>query len=369
MAFRMTRNNLPLPLGSTIGILGGGQLGRMSAMAAERLGYRPHIYSVEQDSPGAQVAADVTYGAFDDIEAVAAFAAKVDVLTFEFENIPRATLEYLATLPHCRPNIDAILICQDRIAEKTWMETSSITVAEWLQVSSLADIDTACAKLGFPFVLKTTRMGYDGKGQAVARSREDAIAAFEHLAPHPLIAEAFVPFEREISIVLARGVGGELAIYEPVENIHQHHILHQSILPARLSVEQTNICTDYAARLAEALGFVGVMALEMFALPDGRILGNEIAPRPHNSGHWTMDACPCSQFDQHIRAVAGLPLGTTERHFDVVMHNLVGTEGFNAWSPLLAQKNVVPHWYGKAEVRKGRKLGHANELWAKGTMR
>ncbi len=365
----MTLGKAALPLGSTIGILGGGQLGRMSAMAAQRLGYRTHIYSVEPDSPGAQVASQVTYGAFDDLDAVARFAAQADMVTFEFENIPGATLDYLATLPHCRPKVGAIQICQDRFAEKRWMENSAVSVARWLEISTMADIDAACESLGFPFVLKTTRMGYDGKGQAVARNRDDAIAAFHALAPHPLIAEAFVPFEREVSVVLARGADGQLALYEPVENIHRHHILHQSIVPSRLSAEQKDVCLGYASRLAQALDFVGVMALEMFVLPDGGIIGNEIAPRPHNSGHWTMDACVCSQFDQHIRAVAGLPLGSTERHFDVVMHNLVGPEGFEAWSGFVAAPNAVPHWYGKNDVRKGRKLGHANELWATGTMR
>lgn len=358
----------PLPPGATIGILGGGQLGRMSAMAAARLGYRCHIFTPEADSPAAQVSAANTVAAYEDVDALHRFAAAVDVVTFEFESVPAATLAALDGRVACRPGAYALSICQDRITEKRFLLGAGVPVAPWRAVETLADLTAALAEIGFPAVLKTTRMGYDGRGQAVLRQAADAGPAFERLAPKPLILEAFVPFTAEISAIAARGMDGAVAVFDAVENRHRHHILDLSFAPARLPATAAAAARDHVAQVAGALGLIGVVALEMFLLPDGSLLGNEIAPRPHNSGHWTMDACACGQFEQHVRAVAGLPLGPVARHADAVMRNLVGPEGLAAWPGLVARADVVAHWYGKTEAKPGRKLGHANRLLPLGSL-
>ena len=358
----------PLPPGSIIGILGGGQLGRMTALAAARLGYRCHIYSPTAGEPGTQVTPLVTIAAYEDEEALGRFARSVDVVTFEFENVPAATLDRLTALVPCRPGIQALSICQDRLAEKAFLEKAGVPVAPWAAVHSAADLPAALAKVGLPAVLKTTRLGYDGRGQAVVRTVEEAEAALERLSPHPLIAEAFVPFAAEISAIAARAVDGTVATYDAVENRHAHHILDLSFAPARLPAEAAAAARRYAGAVAEALELVGVLAVEFFLLPDGRLLGNEIAPRPHNSGHWTMEACQASQFDQHARAVAGLPLAATARHADAVMRNLIGPEGMARWPALAATPDVSVHLYGKAEARPGRKMGHATRLLPPGSL-
>ncbi|MEI6158300.1 MAG: 5-(carboxyamino)imidazole ribonucleotide synthase [Roseococcus sp.] len=358
----------PLPLGATIGILGGGQLGRMSAMAAARLGYRCHIYAPETDSPAMQVSAAATTAGYEDVGALHRFAAAVDVVTYEFENVPAATLAALEGRVPCRPGPRALAICQDRIAEKRFLAEAQVPVAPWRAVTSQAELADALAEIGLPAVLKTTRLGYDGRGQAVLRLPEDAAPAFERLSPKPLILESFVPFTAEISAIAARGLDGQVASYDAVENRHHHHILDLSFAPARLPAAAAQAAQDNVAKVAVALDLVGIVALEMFLLPDGSLLGNEIAPRPHNSGHWTMDACACGQFEQHIRAVAGLPLGPVSRHADAVMRNLVGPEGLAAWPALVARPDVVAHWYGKAEAKPGRKLGHANRLLEFGSL-
>lgn len=357
-----------LPLGATIGILGGGQLGRMSAMAAARLGYRCHIFAPEADSPAMQVSAASTVASYDDVGALHRFAAAVDVVTFEFENVPAATLAALEGRVPCRPGTRALSICQDRLAEKRFLVEAGVPVAPWRAVETMADLTAAIAQIGLPAVLKTTRLGYDGRGQAVLRQAEDAAPAFARLAPKPLILEAFVPFTAEISAIAARGMDGMVAVFDAVENQHRHHILDLSFAPARLPVAAAAAARDNVARVASALELVGVVALEMFLLPDGSLLGNEIAPRPHNSGHWTIDACACSQFEQHVRAVTGLPLGPVTRHADAVMRNLVGPEGLAAWAGLVTRPDVVAHWYGKGEAKPGRKLGHANRLLALGSL-
>jgi 5-(carboxyamino)imidazole ribonucleotide synthase len=353
----------PLPPGSTIGILGGGQLGRMTALAAARLGYRCHVFSPTADEPGTQVVAASTIAAYEDEEALGRFARSVDVVTFEFENVPAATLDRLAALVPCRPGTRALSICQDRLLEKAFLEKAGVPVAPWAPVHSAADLPAALAKVGLPAVLKTTRLGYDGRGQAVVRTAEEAEAALARLSPHPLIAEAFVPFSAEISAVAARAMDGGTATYDAVENRHAHHILDLSFAPARLPPEAAAAARRHAAAVAEALELVGVLAVEFFLLPDGTLLGNEIAPRPHNSGHWTIDACQASQFDQHARAVAGLPLGPTTRHADAVMRNLIGPEGMARWPGLAADPATSIHLYGKAEARPGRKMGHATRLF------
>jgi 5-(carboxyamino)imidazole ribonucleotide synthase len=357
-----------LPPGSTIGILGGGQLGRMSALAAAALGYRCHVFGPEADSPGMQVAAARTVADYTDAEALGRFAAAVDVVTFEFENVPAATLDALAPLVPCRPGVAALRIGQDRIAEKTFLETTGIPVGPWRPVHDRAELEAAVAALGLPAVLKTTRMGYDGRGQAVLRAPGDAEAAFARLSPHPLILEAFIPFEREVSAIAARGLDGTVVTFDLAENRHAHHILDLTFAPAQVPDTVAAQARAHVAALASALDLVGILALEMFLLPDGRLLANEMAPRPHNSGHWTMDACRHGQFELHVRAVAGLPLPEPGRHADSVMKNLVGPASFAAWPELAGRGDVALHLYGKAEAREGRKLGHATRLLPAGSL-
>jgi 5-(carboxyamino)imidazole ribonucleotide synthase len=365
----MSRNpDAPLPPNSTIGILGGGQLGRMSALAAAELGYRCHVYAPDADSPGMQVAAARSVAGYEDEAALAAFAAAVDVVTFEFENVPSRTLEILAPLVPCRPGMKALSVCQDRLQEKAFLVAAGVPVAPWAPVASEEDLQAALARVGLPAVLKTTRLGYDGRGQAVLRAPEEAAAAFARLHPKPLILEAFVPFTQEISAVAARGLDGATAVYDAVENRHHQHILDLSFAPARVPAAVADSARRHAARVAAELELVGVLAVEFFLLPDGTLLGNEIAPRPHNSGHWTQDACQSSQFHQHIRAVAGLPLGTAERHSDAVMRNLVGPEGMAKLLAAQANPAISVHLYGKAEARAGRKMGHLNRVLPRGTV-
>lgn len=358
----------PLPPGSVIGILGGGQLGRMSAMAAARLGYACHVFAPEADSPGMQVAAHRTVAAYEDSAALARFAGAVSVVTFEFENVPAAALEVLSGLVPCRPGLAALATCQDRVAEKAFLGRIGVPVAPWRAVETEAELHAAVAAIGLPAVLKTTRLGYDGRGQAVLREPSDLAPAFARLAPKPLILEAFVPFAAEISAIAARAEDGSLAVFDAVENRHARHILDLSFAPARVDPAVGEAARAHVAAVAEGLDLVGLVALEMFLLPDGTLLGNEIAPRPHNSGHWTMDACSASQFEQHIRAVAGLPLASPDRHHDAVMKNLIGPEGLAAWPRLLRLPGVVPHLYGKAAARDGRKMGHVNRLLPRGAL-
>jgi 5-(carboxyamino)imidazole ribonucleotide synthase len=362
----------PLAPGGTIGILGGGQLGRMSALAAAQLGYRCHVFAPEADSPGMQVAAARSVAAYEDAAALAAFAAAVDVVTFEFENVPAASLDILAPLVPCRPGVAALRTAQDRLAEKAFFESAGIPVGPWRAVHSLAELEAGIAALGLPAVLKTTRLGYDGRGQAVLRRPEDAAPAFARLSPHPLILEAFIPFAQEISAIAARGADGAVVTFDAVANRHAHHILDLSIAPAPVPSAIALQARAQVAALATALDLVGVLALEMFLLPDGRLLANEMAPRPHNSGHWTMDACCIGQFEMHVRAVAGLPLPDPGRHHDAVMRNLVGPESYASWPELAAAPDVALHLYGKVRglegARQGRKLGHATRLLPLGSV-
>ncbi|MBX3455701.1 5-(carboxyamino)imidazole ribonucleotide synthase [Ferrovibrio sp.] len=355
--------------GSRIGILGGGQLGRMIALAAAPLGYRCHIYAPENDPPAAQVSERCTRADYTDIAALQAFAAEVDVVTYEFENIPVEPVAALAQLIPVRPGVDALRITQDRLFEKDFANRHDAPTAPYHAVTSLADLQAAIAKLGLPLILKTRRMGYDGKGQVRIDSAEQAEAAFKQLGSDLLIAEGFIPFEREISVVLARGLDGAIASWGPVENIHRHHILWRSHAPAALDAALMDEANAMAQRLAEGLHYVGVLAVEMFVLPPQtkgrRILVNELAPRVHNSGHWTMDAALTSQFEQHVRAICGLPLGSTERLADAVMENLIGDE-VDAWPSLLAEPKTKLHLYGKAEARPGRKMGHVTRLYPLG---
>ena len=358
-----------LPPNATIGIVGGGQLGRMSALAAARLGYRCHILTPEEDSPAAQVSAAVTIGDYEDPAILRAFADAVDVITFEFENVSAAGLELLASRKRVRPGPRALRISQDRMAEKSFLNTEAgVATAPFALVETLDDLRAAVARLGLPAILKTTRLGYDGKGQARLAAPADLAPAFAALSPKPLILEGFVDFAREISVIVARGGDRAAVAFDPVENRHRHHILDLTLAPAPIAPEAAAAATAIALRVAEALDLVGLLAVEMFEDRDGRVVVNEIAPRPHNSGHWTIDACPASQFEMHIRAVAGLPLPPAARHSDAVMKNLVGPEEAALWPQILATPSLIPHLYGKKEARPGRKMGHVTRLFARGAL-
>ena len=355
-----------LPPSSTIGIVGGGQLGRMSAIAAARLGYRAHILTEEVDGPAAQVSAGITIGGYDDPAALRAFAAAVDVITFEFENISAAGLDLLADLKPVHPSPRILGISQDRAVEKTFLNGAGVATAPWAPVTDPASLDAAIAAIGLPAILKTSRLGYDGRGQARVATVEDARAAFETLEPKPLILEGLVDFACEVSVVVARGVDGQVASFDTVENQHRDGILDLTFAPARIPEETAQAARALGRQVAEALDLVGLLAVEMFVGRDGTLRVNEIAPRPHNSGHWTIDACPASQFEMHIRAVAGLPLPPAMRHSDAVMKNLIGPEDMALWPEILASPGLIPHLYGKAEARPGRKMGHVTRLFPRG---
>lgn len=362
----MTSTDTTLRPGSTIGILGGGQLGRMLALAAARLGLRSHIYCPDPASPAFDVTPYKTLAAYDDRAALTAFASQVDVVTYEFENVPAATAEFLAALKPLRPGANALAISQDRLAEKTFLQARNIAVAPFAPVHSQADLDAALVRLGTPAVLKTTRMGYDGKGQRVIRRLEEAASAFEALNPKPLVLEAFIPFEREISVVVARGLSGEVRDFDAAENIHRNHILKTSTVPAGIGQALAMHASRAAKAIVIALNYVGVLGVEFFVVNQGgrmSLLVNEIAPRVHNSGHWTEAVCVTDQFEQHIRAVAGWPLGDVTRLADVVMENLIGDEAEVGPTPLGAGAQL--HLYGKTEARAGRKMGHVNRVGAK----
>lgn len=350
----------PLPLGATIGILGGGQLGRMLSVAASRLGFACHIFEPGANPPAAQVAQRLTTAAYDDAAALRAFAESVDVITYEFENIPTAALDLLESLRPIRPNRRALAISQDRIAEKDFLTGLGLTTAPYGAVNSLADLQAAIARIGTPAILKTTRLGYDGKGQARLSTPADADAAFAAMQGAPAVLEGFIDFSHEVSVIAARGLDGSVACYDPGENVHRAGILHTTTVPARLSPSLRSDAILIAARILTALDYVGVMGVELFVTPRGLIV-NEIAPRVHNSGHWTQNGCAIDQFEQHIRAVAGWPLGDGSRHADVTMENLIGDD--IARVPALAREaNTALHLYGKAEARPGRKMGHVNRI-------
>lgn len=345
-----------------IGILGGGQLGRMLSLAASRLGMRTHIFCPDPDSPAFEVTPHRTVAAYDDETALAAFAEAVDVVTYEFENVPAATAEFLAARKPLRPGANALAISQDRLAEKQFLASKNIPVAPYRPVETLEDLEAAIDALRLPAVLKTTRLGYDGKGQRVLRERGDAAAAFAVLEPKPLVLEAFVPFEKEISVVVARNAAGEVRTFDAAENVHRDHILYTSTVPAQIAPGLEKHAAMLAKVIVVALDYVGVLGVEFFAVGGDRpmLMVNEIAPRVHNSGHWTEAVCLTDQFEQHIRAVLGWPLGDPARMADVVMENLVGDEVFTVPSGI--DGDTQPHLYGKAEARPGRKMGHINRI-------
>lgn len=357
----------PLPPGSTIGIIGNGQLGRMTALAAARLGYICHVYGPEADSPAEQVAYRATVADYEDKEALTAFAQSVDVVTFEFENIPHESVQLLAKHVDVRPGWNCLHISQDRLIEKTFINECGIETAPFSAVNSLSDLEAAVDKLGRPAILKTTRMGYDGKGQALIRPETDLADAFDSMAGAESVLEGFVDFQREISVIVARSACGEWTAFEPAENVHKDGILDTSSVPAQISDDLAQEAVKIAVTLAEKMELIGLLAVEMFHTSDDRLIVNEMAPRPHNSGHWTQDACYSDQFEQFVRAVCGLPLGSVERRNDLVMKNLIGFD-VEQWPDYLAQPNAKLHLYGKASTRRGRKMGHVNLVYPKGNL-
>ena len=354
-----------VPPGGTVGILGGGQLGRMLAMAAARLGLRCAIYAPEEDSPAFQVSDWHMVARYEDHAALEAFASRVDVITYEFENVPGDTANVLGALRCVRPSPLALSVIQDRIAEKTFVRNAGIGTAPFAAVDSEASLMAAVATTGLPAVLKTARFGYDGKGQRMVRTDGQLMAAWDALHRAPCILEGFVPFRRELSLVAARGGDGSLACYDLVENRHENHILRTTLAPARASGRTRAAARRIAETLLAAFDYVGVMGVELFETEGGELLVNEIAPRVHNSGHWTIDACTVSQFELHMRAVAGWPLGDTVRHSDAVMTNLLGDE-IERWQELASQPATALHHYGKGEARAGRKMGHVTRLYPLG---
>ena len=343
-------------------ILGGGQLGRMLAVAAGRLGLKAHIYSDETEAPAFDVAAKSTVGSYDDEDALARFAASVDVVTCEFENVPAATLEASARAKPVYPGAKSFALAQDRLPEKDFISALGIEVAPYAAIDGVDQLHAALATIKPPAILKTRRLGYDGKGQMMIRDRSEAQSAWQGIGAVPAVLEGLVLFEREVSVIAVRGQDGAFKVYDLTENVHQNGILAISRVPADSSPGIVVEATGIAAPIAEALDHVGVLAVELFQR-EGKpsLVVNEIAPRVHNSGHWTLDACPISQFENHVRAIAGWPLGDTARHSNALMRNLIGAD-VEMWHTLAAEPMTSVHLYGKQEARPGRKMGHVTKL-------
>lgn len=346
----------PLPPGSKIGILGGGQLGRMLSVAASRLGFECHIYEPGA-SPAAQVAAKHVQSGYDDIAALEAFARDVDVITYEFENIPTAALDCLAALAPIHPDRRALEVSQDRITEKEFLNDEGLKTAPFWDLSDDDDLATIQRDASFPAILKTRRFGYDGKGQVRVEAAEEVADAWAELGRTPCVLEGFVDFSIEISAIVARGQDGQIAVYDPGHNRHEDGILRETTVPAPIPASRRSDAVLAAAKIANALDYVGVMGVEFFVTKAGLII-NEIAPRVHNSGHWTQNGCDICQFEQHIRAIAGWPLGDGKRHSDIRMENLIGDDMDRLAE--LAGSGTAIHLYGKSEARAGRKMGHVN---------
>jgi 5-(carboxyamino)imidazole ribonucleotide synthase len=358
--------NLPiLKPGSTLGILGGGQLGRMLAQAAERLGLHCHAFSPDRDSCAFEVVREKTCAPFDDEEALAKFADSCDLITFEFENVPAETADFLVT--NRKPVLpDPVILAttQDRLAEKNFLTDFEIRTAPFAEISSDVDISVAILQIPLPAVLKTRRLGYDGKGQAVINENGDPRAAWSEIKEVPAILEGFIEFEREISVVAARARDGTFVAYDPIENVHRNQILHQSTVPAAISPTIAKDAVAITKKIADELSYVGVLTVEMFVVAkenSHHLLVNEIAPRVHNSGHWTIDGTSASQFEQHVRAVAGWPLAKPRRLGRIEMTNLIGDE-IEGWKKYLGQVGTAVHIYGKAEAHPGRKMGHLTRV-------
>jgi len=345
--------------GAVIGILGGGQLGRMLSMAAARLGLRCHVYEPGADCPASHVAWRTTTSPYEDERALRAFATSVDVVTYEFENVPAEALDLVEAEVPIRPGRRALAVSQDRLTEKEFVAGLGLATAPFAAVDGETDLAAAIGRIGTPAILKTRRLGYDGKGQARIMAATDAAGALQAMAGAPAILEGFVDFAREISVIAARGLDGSVACFDPGENVHEDGILRTTTVPAGLTPGQKSDAVLVAARMLNALDYVGVMGVELFVTKAGLVV-NEFAPRVHNSGHWTETGCVIDQFEQHIRAVAGWPLGDGRRHSNVVMENLIGDD--MARVPEIAATDAAIHLYGKAEARAGRKMGHVNRI-------
>ena len=357
-------NRVKLKPGDTIGILGGGQLGRMLAMAAARLGLRCQVFSPDPDSPAFDVVLNATCAEYADVEALELFANDVDVITYEFENVPAAAAMILAARRPVLPDRKILETTQDRLAEKDFVKRLGIDTADYADVSTTAGLLAAVARIGLPAVIKTRRFGYDGKGQAIIRAGDDLDRVWTDLGTKSAILEAFIPFEREISVIAARSADGHVECFDVTENEHRDHILKTSHVPAAIPPALAEEARAIAEKIATSLDYVGVLAVEMFVLTGGNgptVLVNEIAPRVHNSGHWTLDGATISQFEQHIRAIAGWPLGKPERHGEVTMTNLIGDE-INSYEQWLTVPGATVHIYGKGLPRPGRKMGHVTQV-------
>ena len=350
-----------LPPGSTIGIFGGGQLGRMSATAASRLGYRVHVFTDEEDSPASQVSHNTTVSLYTNEDDLIRFASIVDVVTFEFENIPVESLRNIERLVPIYPKPEILEVTQDRGVEKGFCNSLGIATAPYSLVADVESVTEALRNLKGEGLLKSTRFGYDGKNQVRVQTGDNLDAAWEQIGSGPGIVEGWVDYDKEISVIVVRSQSGDIRCYDAVENEHSNYILHKTSVPAAITKSTEKRAKKIAEALAEHLGLVGVLAVEMFVMRDGSLIVNEMAPRPHNSGHWTIDACGASQFEQLIRSVCGLPLGSCSREFDAEMENLLGNE-VEDWQVLMQDSTARLHLYGKLKIRPGRKMGHVTRL-------
>lgn len=353
---------IKLAPGSVIGILGGGQLGRMLAMAAAQLGYHTHIYCPDDRNPAEQVTDRISRDSYDDEMALTEFAKAVDVVTYEFENIPVESVDILKQYVPVFPSAQVLQVSQDRLHEKNFLTSLGIETAPYRAVATIAEAEAGLKDIGLPAVLKTRRFGYDGKGQAIVRKMSELPDAWASLKSDNIIIEGFIPFDMEISVLAARGQGGEIKCFDPAENIHKNHILDLSIAPARIAPDLRRQAVEIACRIVDALDYVGVLAVEFFVSPSEPVFRvNEIAPRVHNSGHWSIEACPTSQFEQHIRAICGLPLGDTTLYGRAEMKNLIGDDILDM-DLYLKDPDANFHHYGKMQARPGRKMGHVTRI-------
>ena len=354
--------DLPLPPGSTLGILGGGQLGRMLSQAASRLGFDVVILDPQPDSPAARVSRAQITAPYDDPDALQALGRLCDVVTFEFENVPAASVETLAEAGALvAPGPTALAVAQDRVDEKTYLNAVGAPTVAFASVTTLDDLTNAIDALGLPALLKTRREGYDGKGQVWIRDAADAEAAFDAIGRRPAVLEAAAVFQRELSVIAARGRDGAVAVYPLGENVHKNGVLKTTTAPAAVDPATQGRAEQIAAAVLDGLDYIGVMGIELFDMGDGELLVNEVAPRVHNTGHWTQDGCVCDQFEQHIRAVVGWPLGPSNAHARIEMTNLLGDE-VEQWRTLAAEPNARLHLYGKHDARPGRKMAHINRI-------
>ncbi len=360
----MTQQASPLPSGSIIGILGTGQLGRMLSLASAQLGFKTHIYGPEENTPASEVSWQTTTADYRDESSLARFAESVDVVTYEFENVPQETANFLSQFVPVRPPVRALEVAQDRLTEKNFLKECGLSVADFQDIQTFKDLEEGHARFDGTGIIKTRRFGYDGKGQWRMTPDTDLHTLFTELDNRPAICEAFIPFDGEVSVVAARGLSGQSVTFDVADNIHENHILRHSFAPSGLADNLKQQAADMACRLLSELDYIGVLTLEIFVCQD-KLLINEIAPRVHNSGHWTIDACATDQFEQHMRAVAGWPLGSTQRYYDAVMTNLLGEE-INHIDELSKDEMTKIHFYGKHEAKPGRKMGHVSRLFVTG---